>query len=139
LDEVRRMRKLSKKSPSNTESNNINSIIEKQGRELVLFDEQEMWMLHHRIIELKEKEYGQSMDLERVFRWIEDTSEGEISLLDEGRWYPFGKKAWKGWAMIGAGIGLYVSLLYYIAIVVAEKEAGMHDFVIDMAMLRGLL
>lgn len=53
LDEVRRMRKLSKKSPSSTGSNNINSMIEKQGRELVLFDEQEMWMLHHRIIELK--------------------------------------------------------------------------------------
>ena len=32
------------------------------------------------------------MDLERVFRWIEDSTEGEISLLDEGRWYPFGKK-----------------------------------------------
>ena len=41
--------------------------------------------------------------------------------------------------MIGAGIGLYMSLLYYVALVVAEKEAGMHDFVIDMALMRGLL
>ena len=54
-------------------------------------------------IELVETKEKQIADIEQTFEWLQDLSGGRLRVLDaQGRWQPFERSGWRGWAVVAA-------------------------------------